>query len=108
MRPGPRDVMPGRPRVARGDGMNLSERLGKPVTMTSPTGIGNGAIDGKTGLDVPERNPGELAKAIVRLGRHPQERLELGAEGMRLAGRFDARLHTERVMGICRSALART
>jgi glycosyltransferase involved in cell wall biosynthesis len=53
-----------------------------------------------------QRDTRELAKAIVRLGRDPEERLRLGAEGKRLSVRFDARLHAEKVMGIYRRVLA--
>jgi glycosyltransferase involved in cell wall biosynthesis len=63
-------------------------------------------IDGSTGLVAPERNPKELAKAIVRLGRNPELRLRLGAEGKRLAVRFDARLHAEKVMDVYGRVLA--
>jgi glycosyltransferase involved in cell wall biosynthesis len=83
-----------------------SSALGKPVVLTMPTKLANVVIDGRTGLVVPERDTRELAKAIVRLGRDPEERLRLGAEGKRLSVRFDARLHAEKVMGIYRRVLA--
>jgi glycosyltransferase involved in cell wall biosynthesis len=80
--------------------------LGKPVILTLPTKTANVVIDGSTGWVVPERNPSELAKAIVRLGRNPEERQRLGAEGKKLSVRFDAKLHAERIMDIYGRVLA--
>ena len=77
------------------------------MVLTLPTKTANVVVDGKTGMVVPERNPGELARAIVRLGRDPEERFRLGGEGKRLSVRFDARLHAEKVMEVYGRVLAR-
>ena len=54
---------------------------GKPVVGSSVGGIPELVREGETGLLVPEKDPGALAEALLRLARDPALRARLGAGG---------------------------
>jgi glycosyltransferase involved in cell wall biosynthesis len=54
----------------------------KPVIASAVGGIADVIQSGKTGLLVPEKNPQELAKAILNLLTHPERAKRLGVEGL--------------------------
>jgi glycosyltransferase involved in cell wall biosynthesis len=59
--------------------------LGRPVVATDAGGTREIVRDGETGLLVPTADSAALARAIVRLVRHPEYARELGQAGQRLA-----------------------
>lgn len=69
--------------------------LGAPCVSTDVTGIPEVIIDGKTGLEVPQRDPIRLADAILRLMHDSRLRVELAEAARRLIEReFDAERNT--------------
>jgi glycosyltransferase involved in cell wall biosynthesis len=52
-----------------------------PVVGTMVEGLPEAIEDGRTGILVPPRDPGALARAIVRLARDPEEAAQLGSAG---------------------------
>jgi glycosyltransferase involved in cell wall biosynthesis len=63
---------------------------GKPVVATAVGGTPEAIVDGGTGLLVPPRDSGTLAKAIARILSSPAEARALGEAGRRrVAERFD-------------------
>jgi glycosyltransferase involved in cell wall biosynthesis len=55
--------------------------LRKPVVATSAGGLPEVVQDGVTGLLVPPRDPAALARAVLRLLRHPEQGRTLGKAG---------------------------
>jgi glycosyltransferase involved in cell wall biosynthesis len=56
---------------------------GKPVVAAAAGGIPEIVEDGRHGLLVPPRDPGRLARAIVRLLQNPELASQLATEGLR-------------------------
>jgi len=57
-----------------------AQAVGVACVSTMLQGITSDVIvDGVTGLIVPQESPGELARALVRLLEHPEERVRMGA-----------------------------
>jgi glycosyltransferase involved in cell wall biosynthesis len=80
--------------------------LGTPVVTTDVTGIPEVVRDGDTGLQVPQRDPAALARAIDRLLADPDLRVRLAAGGRRLiAAEFDIHRNTERRRAMFRASL---
>jgi glycosyltransferase involved in cell wall biosynthesis len=76
------------PSLREGFGMSLAEAaaLGRPAVATDTRG-GRAVIEpGVTGLLVPVGEAGELADAVLRLLRDPEEATRMGAAGQRRAG----------------------
>jgi sugar transferase (PEP-CTERM/EpsH1 system associated) len=57
--------------------------VGLPVVATGVGGTPEAVVDGETGLLVPPRDPGGLARAITRLLRDPELRRKMGQAGRR-------------------------
>jgi sugar transferase (PEP-CTERM/EpsH1 system associated) len=57
--------------------------VGLPVVATAVGGTPEAVVDGETGLLVPPRDPGGLARAIARLLRDPELRRKMGQAGRR-------------------------
>jgi glycosyltransferase involved in cell wall biosynthesis len=70
--------------------------LGKAVVATRTGGIPEVVQEGQNGLLVPPRRPGELAEAILRLGRDESLRRRMGARGRELVNNFSVRKTVER------------
>jgi glycosyltransferase involved in cell wall biosynthesis len=66
-----------------GQGVVLVEALSnrRPVVASAVGGIVDMIIDGQTGLLVPEKNPGAIAKAVLRLLEDPGYARQLGEQG---------------------------
>lgn len=73
----------------------------KPVVATRVGGIPEMVEEGRTGLLVPCGQPRELADALATLMADPARAREMGEQGrQRLAERFTARLHGDRVQAL--------
>jgi D-inositol-3-phosphate glycosyltransferase len=59
--------------------------FGKPVVATAVGGLPEAVEDGKSGLLVPPDNPGELARALIKLLGNEALRKSMGARGKELA-----------------------
>jgi len=57
--------------------------LAKPVVATAVGGVPEIVVNGKTGLLVPPKDPGALARAILWILEHPEEASQMGVEGLR-------------------------
>src|SRR5690606_27319039 len=62
--------------------------FGLPVVASRVAGLPEIVRDGRNGLLVAPRNPGELREAILRLHADPSLRARLGEEGRRFAAGF--------------------
>ena len=58
---------------------------GMPVIATAVGGIPSMVKDGETGVLFPSRDPAHLAKVIVQLLEHPEERARLGRNAQQVA-----------------------
>ena len=56
---------------------------GIPVVASNVGGLKDIIVDGKTGVLVPERDPGAIASAILDLYNHPEKARAMGQEGRR-------------------------
>src|SRR5262249_50813104 len=82
------------PSLTEGISLTLLEAMarGLPVVATRVGGNPEVVLDGATGLLVGTRNPAELAAAMVRLLRAPDEGRRMGLEGReRVEEHFDVR-----------------
>jgi glycosyltransferase involved in cell wall biosynthesis len=72
--------------------------VGLPVVATNISGVGELIEHGRSGLLVPERDPGALAEAITVIVRDPSLRGRLAAHGReRVCGEFDLRRNVARL-----------
>lgn len=80
--------------------------LAKPVVATRAGGIPEIIRDGETGLLVPPEEPEQLAEALLRLLRNPQEGKKLGARGRSVVAReFNVETMTHKIADVYREVL---
>jgi len=58
---------------------------GKPSVVSGNSGLQEAVVDGETGLVVPENNPEETARAIIRLLKEPAYRQQMGDKALQRA-----------------------
>lgn len=80
---------------------------GRPVVATAVGGVPDVVEDGVSGLVVTPADPERLAAAIVRLGRSPDVRAQMGCRGREAARRYDVPRLLEDLDGLYRSTLER-
>lgn len=92
-----------------GIGRALTEAMaaGRPVIATRVSGVPELVVDGETGLLVPPGQPGELAKAILRLLKDNHLASRLAEQGQRKVMReFDARTMVTEIAALYEGFLA--
>jgi len=83
-----------------------SMAMGVPVVTTSVSAIPELIEDGKTGLLVPPRKPGEMARAMEKLLKDIEFRERIiGEARKRILADFDNRMLVKELLGVFKSAL---
>ncbi len=77
------------------------------ITTTVPTGVREVNVPGETGLEVPLRDVGELARALETLARDPELRTRMGAAGrQRVEAHYTRSLMAERHLALYERVLS--
>ena len=85
-------VSTSRTREAFGIAIVEAMGLGLPVIATSVEGVPETVDEGRSGFLIPPHDPAAVGDAIADLARRPDQRLEFGQQGRRIAvERFDVR-----------------
>jgi glycosyltransferase involved in cell wall biosynthesis len=78
---------------------------GKPVVVTRAGGNVEAVDDGRNGLVVPPGDVGALARALLFLADHPDQRLAMGQEGTRRSTYFSVDRWVGETMDVYRRLL---
>jgi len=80
---------------------------GCPIVATDAGGVREAVLPDRTGVIVPTRSPGALARGILRLANHPQQARRMALRGRaRVLAHFNTDVLTERTLEVYRRVLA--